>query len=370
MAESAGTGIPRRSVTGASGPAARTPPRRPRSVRRTTTHDSLRPDGPGGPVTLVAQGRDLRTAADGTAAVVATARVDAVASTPGNVLQALAADPADDRLRALIGRRASSGFRRAVDELLPGEAGLGTIRYQLLDDMPTALLVSGYAVLARWHAVGEHPLPSGPAAGVLPAGALQQADMCSGWARDGVMMTGMAAGVPPYFEGPAVADVAGSEDSQGNGPAGGAAQADANGWHAHGRLPPGGMRRRRRIDVWLDADPDGTPVARVESFFRDSYAPWDGPAGTERVVHEYSVRAVVATETESFRSCTADFGALPWPECPGATASAGRLAGTPVAGLRRRVREEFLGVGTCTHLNDTLRALADVGPLAAIAGRD
>jgi hypothetical protein len=38
----------------------------------------------------------------------------------------------------------------------------------------------------------------------------------------------------------------------------------------------------------------------------------------------------------------------------------------PAAGLRRRVREEFLGIGTCTHLNDTLRALADVGPLIAV----
>ena len=75
---------------------------------------------------------------------------------------------------------------------------------------------------------------------------------------------------------------------------------------------------------------------------------------------------MVATGTESFRSCAATYGALPWPECPGATASAGRLAGTPVAGLRRRVRQEFLGVGTCTHLNDTLRALADVGSLIAV----
>lgn len=193
--------------------------------------------------------------------------------------------------------------------------------------------------------------------------------MCSGWVSDGVMVSGLAAGIPPYFEGPAVADIAGPEgtgDSDGDG--------DSAGWHAHHPLPPGGMRRRRRIDVWLDTEADGTRVARVESFFRDSYFPASsdaapdgpGPASAERVIHEYSVRAVVATATESFRSCEAEWGALPWPECPGATASAGRLAGTPVAGLRRRVREEFLGVGTCTHLNDTLRALADVGPLIAI----
>ena len=369
MAEATRTEVPHRSVTGPSGPAVRTPPRQPRSVRRTTTHDSLRPDGMNGPVTLIAQGRDLYTAADGTATVLATARVDAIASSPENVLQALAVNPADDRLLALAGRRASSGFRRAVDELLPGEADLGTVRYQLLDDMPIALRISGYAVLAGWHAAGmatggtEPPRRRGVAQGG-PGGARQQVDMCSGWVSDGVMVSGIAEGIPPYFEGPAVPDIAGPDTGD----------RDIDGWHADGRLPPGGMRRRRRIDVWLDTDADGMPVARVESFFRDSYFPWDSDAGpdgpgrgdTERVIHEYSVRAVVATGTESFRSCAATYGALPWPECPGATASAGRLAGTPVAGLRRRVREEFLGVGTCTHLNDTLRALADVGPLIAI----
>jgi hypothetical protein len=315
-----------------------------------------------GPVTLIAQGRDLYTAADGSATVVASARVDAIVSSPENVLESMTVDPADNRLRALAGRRASAGFRRAVDELLPGEADLGTVRYQLLDDMPTALLVSGYAVLAGFQAAGGAPGGAElPRRRGIP---LQQVDMCSGWVNGGVMVSGIAEGIPPYFEGPAVPDVAGPD----------AGDSDSDDWHAYGLLPPGGMRRRRRIDAWLDTDTDGTPVARVESFFRDSYFPWDGgagpdepgPADAERVIHEYSVRAVVATGTESFRSCAATYGALPWPECPGATASAGRLAGTPVAGLRRRVREEFLGVGTCTHLNDTLRALADVGPLIAI----
>jgi hypothetical protein len=330
-----------------------------------------------GPVTLIAQGRDLYTAADGSATVVALARIDAIISSPEGVLESMTVDPADNRLQALAGRRASAGFRRAVDELLPGEADLGTVRYQLLDDMPTALLVSGYAVLAGWHAAGmatggaEVPRrrgvgPGGPGGpgGRPPGRAIQQVDMCSGWVSGGVMVSGIENGIPPYFEGPAAADIAGPD----------AGDSDSDGWHPCDPLPPGGMRRRRRIDVWLDVDQHGTRVARVNSFFRDSYCPWDsdagpgepGPAAAERVIHEYSVQAVVATATESFRSCTATYGALPWPECPGATASAGRLAGTPVAGLRRRVREEFLGVGTCTHLNDTLRALADVGPLIAV----
>jgi hypothetical protein len=54
---------------------------------------------------------------------------------------------------------------------------------------------------------------------------------------------------------------------------------------------------------------------------------------------------------------------LPWFECPQAAASAARLTGRPLAGLRPAVRAEFLGPTTCTHLNDTLRALEDVAAL-------
>jgi Protein of unknown function (DUF2889) len=34
-----------------------------------------------------------------------------------------------------------------------------------------------------------------------------------------------------------------------------------------------------------------------------------------------------------------------------------------LADVRNRVRTEFVGVTTCTHLNDTLRSLGDVGAL-------
>jgi hypothetical protein len=47
-------------------------------------------------------------------------------------------------------------------------------------------------------------------------------------------------------------------------------------------------------------------------------------------------------------------------ECPGAVGSAHRLAGMPLSELRPWVRRELTGVSTCTHLNDTLRSLADV----------
>jgi hypothetical protein len=54
---------------------------------------------------------------------------------------------------------------------------------------------------------------------------------------------------------------------------------------------------------------------------------------------------------------------LPWQECPAALGSAGRINGMAVGELRNRIRTEFVGTSTCTHLNDTLRALGDLGAL-------
>ncbi len=51
-------------------------------------------------------------------------------------------------------------------------------------------------------------------------------------------------------------------------------------------------------------------------------------------------------------------------ECPGAARNVGRLVGTPVAALRENVLEMLPGTLGCTHLNDVLRALADVPKLA------
>ena len=350
MSQEAGV---RRSVTGPNGPAVGTPDRRPRSVRRTTTHDSVRHDGMQGPVTITALGRDLYTGAGGSATVLASARVDAVADFPENVLSSISADPPDDRLRALAGTRASSGFRGRVEQALPGERESGSVYYQILDDLPTALLVSGYAVLASFHASGSQPgqrpgqraVPSGGPGKGFPGGAPsgkapQQVDMCAGWVDGGVLVSGLAEGSPPYFAGPAAPDLA---------------TRDPLGWHSIQTSLPSSMRRRRRVDVWPDGD-----RYLVECFFRDSYFRADG---AETVIHEYTVQASVDGKSGTFGACNAEYGALPWPECPAATASAGRLVGTPAAGLRSRVRAQFTGISTCTHLNDTLRALADVGTL-------
>jgi hypothetical protein len=101
-------------------------------------------------------------------------------------------------------------------------------------------------------------------------------------------------------------------------------------------------------------------VWAIDAHFRDSYVDDEG----ETVVHEYTVVARVDAATEVFLEAEATPRVLPWFECPEAAASAGRLAGRSLDSLRAGVRAEFLGASTCTHLNDMLRALADVGGLA------
>jgi hypothetical protein len=129
-------------------------------------------------------------------------------------------------------------------------------------------------------------------------------------------------------------------------------------WHAMDPLPPHGMRRRRRLDV-LGPEAPGGPV-RIDVHFRDSHA--DG-GGAESVVHEYSVTGLVDRETHRVLDVSARAQVLPWLECPAAVASAAMLVGRRLEELRPWVRRELTGVRTCTHLNDTLRSLADVAVL-------
>ena len=118
------------------------------------------------------------------------------------------------------------------------------------------------------------------------------------------------------------------------------------------------MRRRRRIDLLPPVD-DGPLV--VDVLFRDCHV---DDEGLETIVHEY--RVSVRVDPRDFRvlELVATPQVLPWFECPEAAASATRLVGGGFDGLRARVRAEFLGPTTCTHLNDAMRALEDVPALA------
>ena len=117
-----------------------------------------------------------------------------------------------------------------------------------------------------------------------------------------------------------------------------------------------GMRRFRRLDL----RPVDAASADFDAHFRDSHVDGDG---VETIVHEYTVAGSVDTSTRTITSVTADVRVLPWQECPGAIGSATRVRGMTLSEMRNRIRGEFVGTSTCTHLNDTLRAIADLDAL-------
>jgi hypothetical protein len=321
---------------GTHAPTTGTPLRRPGSVRRTTTIDMLRPDGMLGPVQLHGRGRDLVTGVDGVARIAAESSVHAVvAFVDGRTLTEIASDPDEPRLAALLGARVSSGFRSQVDDAVPDHRRDGSLLCQLLDDLPVATLVSGYAI--------------GAAGAGFPASTAKHRptpDLCAGWRTGGTIMVNIeSVGSAPVVTGPVAPAIDRADDPVA--------------WHHRDVLPTHGMRRARRLDISLG--PDGAVV--VDSLFRDSYQCVDG---VETVVHEYTVAGTVDPATMTFVAADATPRALPWLECPAAAASAERLAGRRLDELRNAVRSEFTGTTTCTHLNDQLRSLADVVALVRL----
>jgi Protein of unknown function (DUF2889) len=338
------TGSPVDPRRGTNAPTSWTPPRRRGSVRRTTTFDSLRPDGLDGEIRQRGCGRDLWTSTSGGTQVVAAAELAVTtAYVDGPVVQSVELVPEADGLDALVGRRASTGFRAVVDESVHAERG--SLGYLLLDEIPAATLVSGFAVAAAAERGDVDLSKMRLAAASHPR--LQVPDLCAGFRTGGTMLASMdESGRTPMLLGPVAWPVERPVDEWG--------------WHEIDPLPPHAMRRRRRIDVFEDTGDHvsgGDGHVRVDVFFRDSHMSVDG---IETAVHEYTVDAVVDRATMSVVSCEATPRVLPWRECPEAAASARRLAGRPVRGLRPEVRAQFVGPSTCTHLNDVLRGLEDV----------
>lgn len=321
---------------GAAGP---TPPRAPWSVRRTTTIDTRWPDGPGKSMETRGHGRDLLTGADpARPQVLAEDRFIATISRERELL-ALASEPPRADVAKLIGSRAGSQLRVAIAEALPDELRRGTPLYLLLDDAAGASLVAGWA----WSQWMEDWL-------VHAAGGGDDRDM----SERRRAMEGVCIGFSP--ESPVMTGDPGQQPR--NQPVG---PLDDNGdpfaWHPLTVQDGPSARRARRIDVSLDGD-----LIRVSAQFQDS-APT--PAGGRMAVHEYLVAATVDRATMTLRSLDADARILPFGYCPAATLNTGRIIGTRVADLRRTVLEQFPKTQGCTHLNDTMRALAEVPVLAA-----
>jgi hypothetical protein len=310
-------GLERKSVGG-------TPWRDPGSIRRTSSIDMLFPDGPSGDLEMTGRARDLVTMAVGSR-VVATSEFEARLA-PDGTLRSIAVGSGQD-LSRLIGCRRGEQFRDAIQEAMPLARSSGSLLYFLLDDVPPASLISGFA------RVRQQP----QAVPRTTAFFARMENVCSGWRTGSSAFEISASEREPAW----AADLA-------NG--------DSLAWHPLGVLPAGSMRRRRRVDLDLRS-------GAVDAMFRDSH--WE-PNGRESVVHEYDVTAQFDESRAVFVHLRAVPHVLPFAECPAAAPIVSRLEGLPAVEFRETVVSNIRGVACCTHLNDMLRALADVPALTRV----
>ncbi|MDP2014990.1 MAG: DUF2889 domain-containing protein, partial [Actinomycetota bacterium] len=132
---------------------------------------------------------------------------------------------------------------------------------------------------------------------------------------------------------------------------------DAFAWHELFEVTEVSSRRSRRMDVWRESD-----EYVIDAFFQDAGT---SPSGPRIAVHEYTIQASVNATTGIVTSIRALPQVLPFLECPMAAMNVGRLVGQPLREFRSVVNEQLPGIDGCTHMNDALRALAEVPVLAA-----
>lgn len=314
-------------------PAGHSPRRRPGSIRRTSTIDTTWPEGRSGLLRLVGVARDAITPLDGGAPVIQALDSIKVRMSWDRTIREIESDPPRAQIQTLVGARGGGRLRQVLHDVLPDEKQSGTPLYLLLDDLSGASLVAGWA-WSRW--TDAWLAPQTPASGGPAQPPRQMEGICTGF-RPGSGALRPDGGSNPDQNAFEVAPLPHPDDPQG--------------WHATEPLTGVSMRRARRIDVWVDE------LIRIDATFQDSAS---APGGGRVAVHEYTLEATADPVSHRLLSVRAEPRILPYRECPAAADNVGRMVGTPLHDLRTAVLDQLAGTLGCTHLNDALRALAEV----------
>lgn len=324
-----------------AGPA---PLRRPGSIRRTTSIDSDWPDGFGQPWIMTGLARDLLTPFAGDPVELAHGGFR-IRTSPIREILEISATPDHARLADMVGVRAGGASRHALAATL-GDIG-GTPTFQLLDDFAGASLVAGW-IWSQW--IDDWQAAMRSKGTLSTAGSKgRMLNICTGFAEGASSLSDDGHVDHSAQSATEVGPLASPEDPIG--------------WHdmpvQEGRPL---ARRARRIDVWR-----AEGVLKVDAAFQDS---GPNPRGTRTAIHEYRVYAEIDENEGTLLSLQALPLILPFRECPGASMKAARMVGQRVGEFRQAVLDTLVGTVGCTHLNDVLRALADVPALASLLPKE
>ncbi|HMO76073.1 MAG TPA: DUF2889 domain-containing protein [Sphingopyxis sp.] len=318
-----------------AGPA---PLRRPGSIRRTTSIDSDWPDGFGQPWVMTGRARDLLTPVEGELVVLGEGAFR-IRTSPLREIMEIAIEPHHPRAVEMVGVRAGGASRLALADILG--ALRGTPTFQLLDDFAGASLVAGW-IWSRW-TPDWHDRMRASRAQSTAGNKGRMVNICTGFTEGGSSLAEDGSVDHSDQSATIVGPLVNPDDPLG--------------WHelaAQEGRPQ--ARRARRIDLWR-----AEGVLKIDAAFQDS---GPNPEETRTAIHEYRVYAEIDEASGTLLSLQALPLILPFRECPGASMKASRMIGQNVGDFRQAVLDTLAGTIGCTHLNDVLRAFADIPALA------
>jgi Protein of unknown function (DUF2889) len=315
-----------------AGPA---PLRRSGSVRRTTSIDVHWPEGMGHDSIMEGKARDILTPVAGGAPKVLGEGRYTIKASPMREIREVAVMPDHASAQQMVGIRGGGASRIALGRIMGSIAG--TPLYQILDDFAGASLVSGW-IWSIWTEDWMARMRESASTQIRH----KMVNICTGFANEASSLT--EDGMPDSI-GQSKTEVGSLVNPD-----------DPLGWHDLPHQRGTRFRRARRIDMWRQ---DG--FIRCDVGFQDSGL---NPLGTRVAVHEYQVAVTVDPADMTVVALDATPRILPYRECPGAVNNIHRLIGRNVGDFRQDVLDTLPGILGCTHLNDVLRALADVPVLA------
>ena len=318
------------------------PPRKANSIRRTMSIDVSWPQGETGNRLFVGRCRDYRTPAGGGSGTTLDEAEYQASLDADKTITSITATPAPPKIDSLVGLRGGNHLRLFIKETMPELISEGAPIYLPLDDISGTALVSAMS-WAHWHEIdwAERMRTTFKPEEIQKLMA-DRVNVCWGLAEGNSGVTGE-----------------GGRNSVGQAEAGDVRNpADTEGWHELYEHEGPGFRRARRIEVQRD---DEAGLIRIDAAFQDSVKRKSGGRGA---IHEYNLKATADLATGKLLTLEPEARILPFGECPGAIHNTQRLLGRTLGEIREAVLEQLRGPQGCTHLNDALRALAEVPKLA------
>lgn len=318
------------------------PVRQANSVRRTTSIDVSWPDGIDKPRLFVCRARDLKTSASGSSGEV-IGQAEARAKLDGDKkILSITATPEPDKLQTVVGQRAGGHLRMFVRDTMPELLAAGAPLYLLLDDLSGSALVSNIS----WSMWDEDLM-------AVRRSNMSDAEFEHSMSNRTNVCWGLQEGSSGLKSRRTLEEVAAADAGELRNPD------DPEGWHEFFPAEGPGFRRARRIEVRRDAV---SGLLVVDSAFQDSAKTKEGG---RIAIHEYLLTVTADPETLEVLSLEPEARILPFPECPGAIHNTQRLVGLSITDIRDEVLARLRGPEGCTHLNDAMRALAEVPLLAS-----